>query len=207
MNIDNLLKKLDDDPKQALNSNASDNNKNGHKTNKPIRTLVNDGKYYQHSDANNLERNIKTWESIGTVNSQPDNNEQSFVVPDSVIRDKLGIKNGNGLKSIKKISSNFDVNEEVHTPRQRKAGRDGTENKSSKLDEELTKIEKMKNLYESRQNRSLSKSNNKTNRSLSMLSKLPTNNHFLKHPDQNYTVNSIEHSDLNENSFKTNSKG
>ena len=49
MNIDKLLKKLDDNPKQVLNNNSATNNKNANKANKPIRTLVNDGKYYQHS--------------------------------------------------------------------------------------------------------------------------------------------------------------
>ena len=80
--------------------------------------------------------------------------------------------------------------------------------KINKLDEELTKIDKMKNLYESRQNRSLSKSNNKSNRSLSMVNKLPhSSNNLLKHTNQNHSIHSIENSCNHvEESFKTNSK-
>ena len=57
MNQDRLLKKLDNNPKQSYTGSNLQ-----HKSNKQMRTLINDGKYYhQHTDILSANaRNIQT---------------------------------------------------------------------------------------------------------------------------------------------------
>lgn len=143
MNIDKLLRKLEDNPKEG--------GKGHHKS---MRTLVNAPNHFQAAgrELQGHAGKVQTLESIGTLNSVPDQHDQeSFVVPDAML-EKLGFKHANGLGEKEKTGRGRREGEDMRTPRQ-----SGITNQS-KLDSELAKIDKMKCLYESRQARSSSQS-------------------------------------------------
>ena len=142
------------------------------------------------------QNQIKTSESVSTLNSLPDQSEHSFVIANWLLTDKL--EKGSAGRGVNIFGNS--------TPRQdpgcsRRSG-------YSRLEEELTKIEKMKHMYESRQKLSQNKSSRKThnisalshgNKSLekkSVSSIHEQSENFEEDHEHGYAINKILHKSL-----------